>query len=215
VDVVYNAVPPLEPKPLDLGAHWPRARGVSFVVGCVGRLLAQKGQDTLLRAFAALRAEVPGALLMLVGDGPERARYESLAGELGVAEAVVFTGYETRAKEIIAALDALVLPARDEALGRVLIEAMALGVPVVGADHCGIPEVIDHEANGLLFPYGDAAVLAQTLSRLAGGAELRRALALAGRETAAGRFGIGRYVEALTGIIESAAAPGGARGPRG
>ena len=213
VEVVYNAVPPLEAAPLDLGAHWPAARGASCVVGCVGRLVELKGQHVLLRAFARFLVARPGAVLLLVGDGPERAALERLAGELGIAGSVVFTGFETRAKEITAALDMLVLPSRYDALGRVLLEAMALGVPVIGADRGGIPEVIDHEANGLLTPWGDEQALCRAMERLAADQALRQRLVAGGREAVAGRFGIARYAGAVTAVLLGAMGPSQAPRP--
>lgn len=152
------------------GAQGPDTPSPSFTAGYVGRLLPMKGIDTLLEALARLPAFVRLAIL---GDGPDRERLEGRAASLGVtprvewSPAVPSTDVATR----LAALSALVLPSRTtrrwkEQFGRVLVEAMAAGVPVVGSSSGAIPDVIGEA--GLVFPEGDAGRLAELLARLAG-----------------------------------------------
>jgi phosphatidylinositol alpha-1,6-mannosyltransferase len=121
------------------------------VVGCVSRLVRRKGQDVLIRALPALRRRVPGAALLIAGDGPDRDRLHRLAREHDVVEHVVFTGPVAH-EEIPAhhaALDVFALPCRTlgrgldvEGLGIVLLEASACGVPVVAGRSGGAPETV-------------------------------------------------------------------------
>jgi glycosyltransferase involved in cell wall biosynthesis len=120
-------------------------------VGYVGRLVSEKGVDTFLHALALL----PGVRGAIVGDGPERASLEALTSSLGLEVRVQFLGAQSPddARSLIGAFDAIALPSRtrpnwSEQFGRVLIEAMASGVPVVASDSGAIGEVV-----------GDAAVL--------------------------------------------------------
>lgn len=148
-----------------------RAAG-PFVVGYVGRLVAEKGIDTLLDAASQLTGEhLPRPLhLRIIGGGPEEAGLRRRAAALppGRAEFVPPAPPAAIARQM-AALDALVLPSRTtpvwkEQLGRALLEAMATGVPVIGSDSGAIPEVIGDA--GLIFPEGDGAALAAALRRL-------------------------------------------------
>jgi len=154
-----------------------------FIIGYVGRLVEEKGVDLLLQAVTGLEGEWR---LRVLGDGPERERLAALAGELGIAGQVAFEGLvpSTQMPDFYPQLDVLVLPSRTrpnwkEQFGRVLIEAMACGVPVVGSDSGEIPHVVGEA--GLIFPEGDAAALRSTLARLQADSGLREKLAHRGR----------------------------------
>ncbi len=162
-----------------------------LVIGYAGRLAAEKGIDLLFRACAELR-DVAWSLRLL-GDGPERRRLAELADGLGIAERVVFIGRipSTETVQHYRHMDVLVLPSVSrpnwvEQFGRVLIEAMACGVPVVGSDSGEIPWVIGDA--GVLFPEGDVSALTQTLQTLAGDAGGRRVLAERGRARVLAHF---------------------------
>jgi glycosyltransferase involved in cell wall biosynthesis len=154
-----------------------------FAIGCVTRLVEEKGVDVLLRAAA----ELPGVWRVYVlGAGPQRHSLEELAGELGLTDRIVFDAPipSTQMPAYLAGLDALVLPSRTrpnwkEQFGRVLIEAMACGVPVIGSTCGEIPQVIGDA--GLIFPEDDVAALRDALLRLQRNDELRRDLAARGR----------------------------------
>ena len=154
-----------------------------FAVGCVARSVPEKGIDVLLRAVAGL----PGVWrLYVLSSGPQRHALESLAHELDLADRVVFDNPipSTQMPAYLTGLDALVLPSLTrpnwkEQFGRVLIEAMACGVPVVGSTCGEIPEVIGD--SGLIFPEGDVDALRNALLRLQRDDELRRDLSARGR----------------------------------
>ena len=157
-----------------------------FTVGFIGRVVAEKGVETLLRAFARL-GDAPR--LRFVGGGPALDDMRSLAREMGFADRVRFTG-QLPSHELPAqfhALDVLVLPSLTrpnwkEQFGRVLVEAMASGVPVIGSDSGAIPGVIGEA--GIVLPEGDVDALARSLRQLQDSSDLRDDLARRGR----GRF---------------------------
>ena len=169
-------------------AHRDPARG--FLIGYVGRLVPEKGVDLLVKAVSGLDAVWR---LVIVGVGPERDRLEVLARRLGLGDRVAFEGdiSSTRMPAFYRELDALVLPSRSrpnwvEQFGRVLIEAMACGVPVVGSDCGEIPCVVGDA--GLIFPEGDAEALGEHLTRLMRAPELWETLSRQGRERVLGCF---------------------------
>jgi glycosyltransferase involved in cell wall biosynthesis len=143
----------------------------------IGRLVRQKGVRTLVEAAGRMRT--PGAQMVIVGDGPDRAEVESLALRLGVAHRVHVTGFvpHERVPAVFASADVLVLPSLYEELGTVLVEAMHAGRPVVASRVDGIPEVVEDGVTGLLVAPGDAGALAQAVDRVLGDDALARRLA--------------------------------------
>jgi glycosyltransferase involved in cell wall biosynthesis len=135
----------------------------------VGRFTQQKDFPTLLRAVAAARARLPVRLLIL-GDGPERARLEALVSELGLQDAVRLPGWVVNPYPYMARADAFVLSSRWEGLPSVLIEALFCGAPVVATDcPSGPMEILEGGRHGLLVPVGDVGALADGIVRAATG----------------------------------------------
>jgi len=134
----------------------------------------QKDHETSLRAMA--KVTNTSVTLTLLGDGPDRARLESLATELGLGGRVVFEGQVPGVLDRVAGFDAALLSTRREGLPRVAVEAMALGLPVIGSDVAGVRDVVSDERNGLLVPAGDADAMAGAIGRLAADAALRERL---------------------------------------
>lgn len=165
----------------------PRLRkgsNYSFTIGYAGRLEEMKGLGTLAEALIGLRGEWQ---LLIAGEGPYQARLEGRLAQKGQGKRITFTGRipSREMPEFLNQLDVLVLPSLTrpnwkEQFGRVLIEAMACGVPVVGSNSGEIPHVIGEA--GLIFPEGDALRLRECLERLQGDVVLRQNLAHRGRE---------------------------------
>lgn len=182
-----------------------------FTVGFLNRLVPAKGPDLMVAAFAQLPTD---ARLVIVGDGPLRSALETEIARRGLTHQVTLTPRipSTQVPHLLRSLDVVVLPSVTtpgwkEQFGRILIEAMASGVPVVGSDSGEIPSVIGDA--GVVVPEGNADQLAAALHRLYARASLRRQLAAAGRERVLSRFTNPRIaeqtVEAYRGVLASAA----------
>jgi glycosyltransferase involved in cell wall biosynthesis len=170
-----------------------------LVVGYVGRLIPEKGLDVLLRAFQQLPQ---AGHLLIVGDGSERATLMALAESLGIGSRCRFqTGvaYDL-VPDYMNAMDVLVLPSRTtphwkEQFGRVLVEAMACQVAVVGSDSGAIPEVIG--CPECVFPEGDSVALASILRRLADDSLARAAIACRGCQRVQNEYTTERLAQRL------------------
>lgn len=156
---VYNGIGLPDAKPL------PSSPGLLYV----GRLEHVKGVEVLLHAMPAIIKKVPKTQLRIVGDGPDRARLESLADELGIGSAVTFCGWR-KGDEVLAeyarARVQVIPSVWPENLPTVAIEALAVGRPIIGARVGGIPELIEDGKTGAIVPPGDAPALAETAIRL-------------------------------------------------
>jgi glycosyltransferase involved in cell wall biosynthesis len=167
------------------------------VIMAVGRLSAEKGHACLLRAFAVAGAERSDLRLVIVGDGPLRAVLECLAAELGIRERVFFLGFRADVPALMAQCDILVNPSLGEALGNVVLEAMALGRPVIGAATGGMPEVICNGETGLIVPVANAEALAGAIQRLLNNPELAIGLGERGRDSVLACFTVERMADGL------------------
>ena len=148
----------------------------AFIVVGLGRLVPIKGFDLLARALPALVAQIPSARLLLVGDGAERAHLGAIAASMGVAERLRMTGETTDVASYLAAADVVAVPSRNEGMGRVIVEAMALGLPVVATAVGGIPDVVTDGECGRLVEPEDTDALAAALIELGRDPALRRKL---------------------------------------
>ncbi len=135
------------------------------VVGIIGRILPVKNHPGLLRAMTQVRQRLPGARLLIVGDGPDRAACERLTDELGLRDAVSFAGQRDDVPAMLAAMDVVAMPSHHEGYPYAVLEALAAGRPVVATAVGGLPEMIDSGRNGLLVPAGDTDALADALAK--------------------------------------------------
>jgi glycosyltransferase involved in cell wall biosynthesis len=174
------------------------------VIGLIGRLdVAQKGQDVMIRAMSAVRTHRPDAVLLLVGDGPDRARCEALVHHLGLDGAVRFAGHRSDIADILAALDVAVVPSVcDEGLPFVAIEATAAGRPVVASNSGGLPEIVLHDQTGIIVSKGDVGGLAAAVTRVLDDPGLAVRLGEGGRRHAS-RFSLARHVDELMDMYEA------------
>jgi len=142
----------------------------------IGRLQPQKGVETLLHAWKDVQPSNPSAHLLLVGQGPERAKLEKLAADLEPGASIHFLGQLEPVLPYLRASDVFVLPSFFEGLSNALLEAMACGLPVVSTTIGGTAEVIRPDVDGLLVEPGDAPALAASLRRVLGDTTLARQL---------------------------------------
>jgi glycosyltransferase involved in cell wall biosynthesis len=184
VERIYNGV--------DLDAFSPAPKGSTdkVVVGCAARLVPGKGVDDLLRAASLLREA--GVSVRIAGDGPERPELERLLDELDVRWFVDLVGRVPGMPEFWRACDVAVVPSDGwiESFSMSTLEAMACGVPVVGTDVGGIPEVLADGETGTIVRRGDPEALADAIRRYSEDPELRRQHGCAGAERARRWFSI-------------------------
>ena len=148
----------------------------AFVVVGLGRLVPIKGFDLLVRALPAVAEQVPSARVLLVGDGAERQRLEAVAASLDVTRQLRLAGETLDVAAYLAAADVVAVPSRNEGMGRVIVEAMALGLPVVATAVGGIPDVVTDGECGRLIAPEDVDALSAALIELGRDPALRRKL---------------------------------------
>ncbi len=148
---------------------------------------AWKRVGDTVRALALI-CERRSAVLVLVGDGPERPQVQALAAELGVAERVLWLGERSHFTELLACADLFVLPSETESFGLAALEALACGVPVVASAVGGLPDVVQHGVTGCLVPPADPHALAQAALSLLDDEPRRLRMAAAARADACARF---------------------------
>jgi glycosyltransferase involved in cell wall biosynthesis len=205
VHVVFNAVEETAYKPVDIRSELSIPNNKKILL-CMARLVGFKGHPFLLKAFAQLLKEDDSVILLIAGEGNDREMLEGLTRSLGLVEHVVFLGHDPRGPELIAGADALVLPSNKEPFGRVLIEAMRVGVPVIGTNLGGVPDIIEHEDNGLMVDYGDEDGLCQAMIRLLTDDELRERCTRNGLQAVSNKFNLIECTRDIEKIIECVAA---------
>jgi len=216
IEIVYNGVEAgrFEDAPgradvrrsLDLPA---KAR----VVVQVGTFRYIKDQATAVRAFQTVRGRCKQAVLVFVGDGPDRGACERLAESLGLAGAVRFLGQRSDVPRILAAADVMLMTSLCEAHSVSLLEGMASGLPIVATDVGGIPETVIDGQTGLLVPAGDHHAVAEALLNLLENARLRRRMAEAGHQRVCTHFRRSDMHRRFMEIYRSLAGRAGREGP--
>ncbi|MGB9232781.1 MAG: glycosyltransferase family 4 protein [Terriglobales bacterium] len=164
------------------------------VLSQVSRISRAKGQHDLVEALALLPRDLNYRCLIF-GEGSERPRLEQLAIRRSLQGKVQFCGFRADIPVVFAATDVMLLPSRREGLPLAVVEAMLSNVAVIAARTAGVPEIITHGEDGLLFEACDVRALAAHIERLVTDAELRRRLAEAGRKTAQARFLVSRVLD--------------------
>jgi glycosyltransferase involved in cell wall biosynthesis len=199
IEVIHNAIRPgwgAERRPeLRDALGIPAQRKLILIVG---RLSREKDHLALLEAVAALAGHDPH--LLIVGEGPERARIEARAAALALGGRVTLTGQAPSAEPYYGIADLAVLSSRSEGSPNALLEAMAAGVPAVATNVGGIPEIVTHGEHALLVPPGDSAALAAAMDRVLGDPDLAAGLARRARKHVLARHTPEARIAALAAI---------------
>jgi glycosyltransferase involved in cell wall biosynthesis len=159
----------------------------ALIVGAVSRFFPVSGTRHLIDAFPRVRAAVPSARLLVVGEGVEREALESQARRLGMLPFVIFAGMHEDIAAHLRLCDVAVVSSTDDGLSLAAMEALSAGVPLVATRVGGLSSIVRDGENGLLVPPGDADALASAVIRMLRNPELRGELAA--RMGAAGRGG--------------------------
>ena len=191
---------------VDVEAYAPRPfryNPATFEILTVGRLAPVKGLHVLLGAFERLLAQNRNARLRIAGDGPERASLENEATRRGLGDRVVFEGWRSsdQLRALYSQADVFALASFAEGIPVVLMEAMAMEIPCVATWVAGIPELIRHEADGLLVPPAAEEELASALARLIDDSDLRLRLGKSARRRVLEDYDLNRNTAVLADLL--------------
>jgi len=173
----------------------------SLIIGTVGRLVPVKGPEFLLKAAKQIVPKYPDSFFIFTGDGYLRQDLEKKALEMGVKENIIFLGWRDDVAKIVSVYDVFVLPSLNEGMGRVLVEAMALGKPIVASNVGGIPDLVTHGKNGFLVSPKNPKELARYIQILLVDEEKREEMGQVGKEMAVS-FSREIMVEKIVGLYK-------------
>jgi glycosyltransferase involved in cell wall biosynthesis len=176
--------------------------GAQAIVAVVANLIRYKGHQVFLEAWGEVAARFPGAVAILVGDGPERADLEALARASGLTPSLRFLGSRHDVPGLLALADLLVHPSREEGFSNAILEAMAARRPVVATAVGGSVEAVVPGVTGLLVPPDDSHALAEAMTWMLGHPEEARAFGEAGRRRVAERFELSGMVRRYEAVYE-------------
>ncbi|MGE3277407.1 MAG: glycosyltransferase [Vicinamibacterales bacterium] len=165
------------------------------VIANVGALVGHKGQRHLVDAMPLVRREIPDAHAIIFGEGDQRPALEKQIRDRHLEKHVLLAGFREDVLQLVKSTDLFVMSSVTEGLGSAVLDAMAMGLAVVGTRAGGIPEAVKDGRTGLLVPPGDAKALAAAIIALLKDPDRRAALGRAGQERVAAEFGVERLVE--------------------
>lgn len=168
-----------------------------LVFGTITRFDTIKNLPMMVRAFAIVYKRTPNARLLLVGDGEERANIEKLAVQLGVAHAVIFTGFQTDTKKYMSMIDIYILSSFSEGTSMTLLEAMSLSKCCVVTAVGGNVEIIKDQQSGLVVESDNTEQLAESLTKLTEDHQLRQRLGAAAKQRFDEKFDLNQMIEAF------------------
>jgi len=177
-------------------------KGGAYRIGYAGRLSEEKGLAFLIEAYARVAGRMGPSELLLIGCGPQERALRDLASNLEVGERVRFSGFRPNAFSELKNLDLFVLPSRSEGASVAMLEAMAVGLPIIATNVGGTPELLEDGETGRLIPFGDVEGLAGAIEHLYLNPNDAARLGERAREVAFGRFGPERFVAGMERIYD-------------
>jgi glycosyltransferase involved in cell wall biosynthesis len=174
-----------------------------LLIGAVGRLSPEKGFDLLIQATAQLVQKGLDVALVIAGEGEQRPALEGLIAQSGCADRIRLLGYCANPRPLYEALDVFALSSVREGLPNVLLEAMALEVPVVATRIAGVPRLLRDGENGLLVEPGSVPELTRGLERLLRDAPLRERLRAVARQTVATHYCFATRMQKIAAVYDS------------
>lgn len=209
IAIIHNAIDTVawSPARVDGSCRKAQALEAAFpIIGYVGRINEEKDLETWIRAAAVVGAKYPKARFVLVGDGKgddTQARIEQLAATLNIRQQIVFTGFRSDLQELYGSFDIFMLTSRREGLPNCILEAMAMGVPVVTTDVAGAKELVADQMTGFVLPQGDVEGLGGALMKLASDRELCRRFGAASRMRIEEKFSFSQRLRRIEDLYES------------
>ena len=205
--LIYNGVGKSRPFKGDTGSNVDRKsfgfKEKDLVVITVASLTPHKGHKVLIDTASSVSKRHDSVRFLIVGDGPLRKKLEAYAKELQLSSKIVFTGQQKDIFPLLKLADLFVLPSTErEGLGIALIEAMAVGLPVIGTKLGGIPEVIEDKVNGLLVVPGSSYELAAAIEKLANNKQIRKKMGQMGRKIYEQKFTLAKMSQNIEALYE-------------
>lgn len=164
------------------------------LVGAVGRMVWQKGFEFLVKAVPEVVVSIPNAKFLIVGDGPLREKLEALSKELRVRDKIIFAGFKSDIKEVLSAIDMLVVPSLLEGFPMITLEAMAMAKPIIATNIAGTTEQITNCNNGVLVLPGDPDALAKAVIEVYNDKEFAKKIGLAARKKVEENFSVEKMI---------------------
>lgn len=174
-----------------------------FVLGFVGRLSEEKGLVYLIEAISEVINNIATVRLLIVGDGPLREELEQLVRDKGLGSNIIFTGFQENSEDWFPSFDLFVLPSLTEGTPMVLLEAMAIGIPVIASQVGGIPNIINNEENGILVPSKNSKALSQAILKVYQSQRLRKILSLNAKKTIKKKYNIKNWIKKIEDIYQN------------
>jgi len=173
------------------------------IIGAIGRLVWQKGFEYLIRSFPGFLKSCPDARLLLVGDGPLRANLEALSEALDMKDKIIFAGFRSDIKEVLASMDVLAIPSLLEGFPMVTLEAMAMAKPIVATDIDGLREQIIDGESGILLPPEDPNALTTSIIKLLNDPQLAVRIGLNARKQVEKEFPLEKMIMETHDVYQS------------
>ena len=203
VETIYNACQSVDNDVLCVNDVSVMSEYDGYKIIYVGRFTDCKGIPFLIESFSRALESNINAKLFLVGDGVEMGKIRTNVSLLNIESHVIFMGYQESPRNFISIADLLVLPSKEEGFGRVLLEAMEAGTPVIGTNIGGIPEIIEHELNGLLVSFGDVEQLKESMIRILTDDGFREKIICEGFRTINAKFSTNLYKNKMEKLYDS------------
>lgn len=206
---IYNGIELKEYQPDDSGESFKQPRkefciseGVSLI-GAIGRLVWQKGFEYLIEAIPEVLKEYQKVKFLFIGEGPLKERLKVKSERLRTKDYIIFAGFRKDIKEVLTALDILVIPSLREGFPIITLEAMAMAKPIIATRIGGITEQITDGKNGILVPPKDPFGIAKAIIRFISNKELARKMALSGKKSVEESFSVEKMVAETEKVYQS------------
>lgn len=191
IETIHNGIE-LNDSPLDINPSYfkktLRLPMSAPIIGTIGRLTPVKGHEYFLRSAVFILEKEPEAKFLIVGDGPLRKDLELFSKKMGLADSVIFTGFQEDVRALLGIMDILVFSSLSEGIPYTLLEAMNLGIPVVGTKAGGLPEVIEDGVSGVLVLPKNEFLLAEACLNLLEDREMAKRIGIGGKKRVSKKF---------------------------